>query len=107
MKDANICDFSVEHLVDITGWNRESDICVTMKFRNIQEEITQNDICTISHAALLYEMGKSKRLLDTKNIREICCVRTKSYYHMMKQNELPHLRHILAMMLYCNHDVCL
>ncbi len=90
--------------------NDNSPLCewyIEPKYDNFREELTTNEICTISQQQWNNLYQKALAMSSTNKVRPMHCVRTTSAkYYDMKHKDMIQPKHLVAMMLYCNFEVC-
>eukprot|EP01083_Nonionella_stella_P040394 109649_1 len=86
------CQFDYDYDEKEAGnYNNNNMIHFTPKYRDLKEELTQNDICQITIDQYMNEWDKTRILYKTQ-------CRKKHYSSISKQ-------HLLSLMIYCNFDL--
>ena len=84
------------------------DWYVPVHYKNLKEELLQNTTCRISAIAWDHQFLNAQIHQQTNfpDMTQCSNDRAPEYYNIQTGTKIQ-LRHLMAMMVYCNFDVCL
>eukprot|EP01084_Bolivina_argentea_P039135 72347_1 len=78
---------------------------VTNKYKNLKQELTQNELCHLGQHQWMHLMQKAQIHIQTNFLKTFYCVRNKTAKcYDMYYRELISVGHLIVMMVYCNFD---
>eukprot|EP01084_Bolivina_argentea_P313345 542625_1 len=90
---------------EIIGTDINGNWYVCNKYKNLQQELTNNTTYVICKTQMNNLVQKAQIHIQTDNVREMYCPRIDSAkYYEMYPRQLISIQHLIAMMVYCNYD---